>query len=84
MHALRQLDTQHDFIDARGQGVQRSVLAQPENPSCFAIPQHQAVCSRHMHTPHDSCTMHQFMWQADLVGVAHFVKECFAMLDAQA
>ena len=31
----------------------------------------------------DNCTMQQFMWQADLVGVAHFVRECFAMLDAQ-
>ena len=25
--------------------------------------------------------MQQFMWQADLVSVAHFVRECFAMLD---
>ena len=31
----------------------------------------------------DNCTMQQFMWQADLVGVAHFVRDCFAMLDAQ-
>ena len=30
-----------------------------------------------------TCTMQQFMWQADLVGVAHFVRDCFAMLDAQ-
>ena len=26
-------------------------------------------------------TMQQFMWQENLMGVAHFVMECFAMLD---
>ena len=28
------------------------------------------------------CTMQQFMWQVDLTGVAHFVMDCFDMLDA--
>ncbi len=27
-------------------------------------------------------TMQQFMWQLNLVGVAHFVMYCFDMLDA--
>ena len=25
--------------------------------------------------------MQQFMWQENLMGVAHFIMECFAMLD---
>ena len=27
-------------------------------------------------------TMQQFMWQQDVIGVAHFVKDCFDLLDA--
>jgi hypothetical protein len=27
-------------------------------------------------------TMQQFMWQRDVLGVAHFIKDCFAMLAA--
>ena len=28
-----------------------------------------------------ACTMQQFMWQ-DITGVAHLIKDCFAVLDA--
>ena len=31
---------------------------------------------------HATYTMQQFMWQADLGGVAHFIKDCFDLLDA--
>ena len=27
-------------------------------------------------------TMQQFMWQQDVIGVAHFVQDCFDLLDA--
>ena len=27
-------------------------------------------------------TMQQFMWQKDVIGVAHFVQDCFDLLDA--
>jgi hypothetical protein len=30
----------------------------------------------------DIVTMQQFMWQLDIVGVAHFVMDCFDYLDA--
>ena len=30
----------------------------------------------------DCRTMQQFMWQRDVVGVAHIFMECFAMLDS--
>jgi hypothetical protein len=30
----------------------------------------------------DIVTMRQFMWQVDIVGVAHFVMDCFDVLDA--
>ena len=30
----------------------------------------------------DVVTMRQFMWQVDIVGVAHFVMDCFDVLDA--
>ena len=33
-------------------------------------------------TVHGACTMQQFMWQVDLTGVAYFIKDCFAVLDA--
>ena len=42
--ALRQLDAQHDLVDARGQRVQRPVLTQPEAARCLVTPQHHAVC----------------------------------------
>ena len=28
-----------------------------------------------------ACTMQQFMWQLDITGVAHFVMDCFDVLD---
>jgi len=28
-----------------------------------------------------ACTMQQFMWQADITGVAHFVMDCLDVLD---
>ena len=28
-----------------------------------------------------ACTMQQFMWQLDIAGVAHFVMDCFDVLD---
>ena len=31
---------------------------------------------------HATYTMQQFMWQVDLPGVAHFIKDCFDLLDA--
>ena len=45
----------------------------------------RAVCHQRQLFPARAlfCTVQHFMWQADLVGVAHFVWEGFAMLDAQ-
>ena len=31
---------------------------------------------------HGACNMQQFMCQVEITGVAHFIKECFAVLDA--
>ena len=28
-----------------------------------------------------ACTMQQFMWQLDITGVAHYVMDCFDVLD---
>ena len=50
---------------------------------CFACPALQGVRDKYAALFVDGAsTMQQFMWQQDVIGVAHFVQDCFDLLDA--
>ena len=71
-HFVIMLLVAHSMLDRRTEGLQRysdgSRAPDGRNAALFTA---------------DSCTMQllQSLWQRDIVGVAHFIVECFAMLD---
>ncbi len=53
-----------------------------ERHMVFECPALQAVRDKHAALfAHGDCTMQQFMWQVDITGVAHFVMDCFDLMD---